>query len=300
MNERRFLLPRSYWPLILTLLVCAPLLLQESFAFAQEGGGDADNTEAAAEGEETMFTLIQKGGWIMWPLGICSLAILTFALERLLSLRKVKTTPQGLPQEVYRRLPGQSASRVDREACAEMLGRDGSALAAVLRAGVLKLNRGPKVVEQFLTEAVSKQFELLKRRLRAFSVVASVAPLIGLLGTIFGMIRCFSEAGAADSTQRTQVLAEGIYAALVTTATGISIAIPAMLLYHGFLGKVDRITDNLEESASELYERYFGDDEPTDDPKKIKARSNDDANKKDSASDNKPPKPVTSSGATES
>jgi len=236
-------------------LLCALTLVFAAPAIAEEAAATSESDQ------ETMFSLILKGGWLMWPIAICSLVALTVAFERLFAMSKARTIPTGILEEVFRQVPSRRAGRGERQTCTEMLTRDGSTLARVLRVGVLKLDRDARRVEAHLTEAVSKELHLLRRSLRPFSIVSSIAPLLGLLGTIYGMIECFSEAHAAESAQRTQVLAEGIYGALVTTATGLTVAIPALLLYHYFLGRVDRTVDQLEEGATELLDHYWSDDE---------------------------------------
>jgi len=251
---------------LVALTAAAPLAAQAAPVLAQAfdaAGGDGTLEESSDD--ETMFSLVLKGGWLMVPIGLASLVVLTVAFERGISLRRGRTTPSGLLDEVFRRVPHRRTSRVDRESCAAMLGQDDSLLANVLRAGVLQVARGAKSVEAHLSESISKQLHLLKRRLRPLSIVGSIAPLLGLLGTIYGMISCFSEAGAAESSSRTQVLAEGIYAALVTTAAGLTVAIPALVLYHYFLGRVDRVIDQLEEASTDLLEHYYGEDESEDD-----------------------------------
>ncbi len=259
MNPLKRAIPRA----TLTLLACGILTLSAGVATAQPAPqpvGQAAADAGAADDDETLYSLLMKGGWLMVPILLASLVALTVTIERSISLRRRRTVPPRLLERVFHSLPRHDPSIDDREEAAAFLASTNSILGNVLRAGVLRLHRGEKVTEKHLEEALAKEIHLLKRRLRPLSVVASVAPLLGLLGTIYGMIQCFSDAGAADSSARTETLANGIYAALVTTASGLTVAIPAMLLYHWFLGRVERVADLVEDAAMELLEHFHGDD----------------------------------------
>lgn len=237
--------------LLLALLAVCPLAAQVTPAPLE-----ADSA-ASSPSEETVFSLIFKGGWLMVPIGLCSIIILTYTIERTISLRRSRTIPTGLLDELLARLPGEDSGEEARQEAVGLLDSSRSLLGSLLRPAVQKLDRGAHLVETILAETASKQVHLLKRRIRPFAVVTSLAPLLGLLGTIFGMITCFENAASADAASRAESLAKGIYAALVTTAAGLSVAIPSYVLYHYFLGRVDRIVDELEESATTFVEHVL-------------------------------------------
>jgi biopolymer transport protein ExbB len=224
--------------------------------------GAATEAVAPVSGGETVFTLIAKGGLLMWPIGLCSVVVLMFAIERAISLRRGRTLPVGLLEKLFETLPVDDNSPEARERATALLTKKKSILGSVLASGISRLHRGLAPTSTILEEAALKEAHLLQRRIRPFSIVETLAPLLGLLGTIYGMISCFENAVSVDAASRAQSLASGIYVALVTTAAGLSVAIPAKVLFHLFEGKVDRIVDGLEESIELFLDHYFSGDEP--------------------------------------
>ena len=226
------------------------------------GGGSATSKEI--EPRETIFTLIVKGGWIMVPIGLCSVLVATVAIERVISMRTSRAGTPGLVDEIVALVPtrGDVAGGKRDEALA--LCRRAGVVDRVIRAGVEKLHREEGPVVEALEEAAGREAHKLRRKLRPLAMVAALSPLLGLLGTIYGMITCFENAVAADTASRAATLASGIYVALVSTAAGMSVAIPAMLLNFYFQGRVDRITDHVDESATNLVDHYYGVPAPAD------------------------------------
>ncbi len=234
-------------------LLFASVLLTSPRSFA------ADDPRAPPREKETVFSLTVKGGWLMIPIGICSIIVLTYGIERTISLRKVRIGSPMVLDQIFADIP--QRSRLTKESLHAALTRcdaDDSILGRVLKPGVEKLHRDEPHVQTFLEESAAKEVHLLKRRLRPFSVSASLAPLLGLLGTIFGMISCFENASAVDAASRAESLARGIYEALVTTAAGLCVAIPAMALFYYFSGRVDRAADLIDETATRFLDHYFG------------------------------------------
>ncbi len=214
---------------------------------------------AAPRPRETVFSLTVKGGWLMIPIGLCSIFVLTVAIERAISLRRSRVGASAILERIFDDLPPRGRiTRDDVAAAIALCDADDSVLGRVLRSGVEKMHRDEVHVQEFLREAAAKELHVLKRKLRPFSISASLAPLLGLLGTIFGMITCFENATAVETAARADSLARGIYEALVTTAAGLCVAIPAMALYYYFYGRVDRIADLVEETATELLDHYYG------------------------------------------
>lgn len=233
-------------------LAGAALLLAASAAWAAE-------PPDRAERRETVFSLAVKGGWLMIPIGVASVVVLTWTIERLVSLRGSRVFSPGLLDRVFDALPARGqAVREDIAKAARLCDEEGTLVARVVRTGIEKIHRDETHAQAFLEESVAKEVHLLRRSLRVFEICASVAPLLGLLGTVFGMISCFERAAVADTASRADTLASGIYMALVTTAAGLCVAIPALLVHHYFLGRTDRIQDALEEAATEFLDRYYG------------------------------------------
>jgi biopolymer transport protein ExbB len=240
--------------LILTLLsAAAPLAAQ----LAPDPAPPAAPSPAAAPRKNLYTLLVEDGGILMYPLFVCSLVVLTVGIERTISLRRRRTAPPGLLDAVFAALPAESSPRSAREEALGILAASRSTLGRLLALGVEKLPRGFHLCESHLEEELQKEAHRLKRTLRPFAIMAQVAPLLGLLGTIYGMIVCFEETVAAESASRAETLASGIYQALITTAAGLTIAIPALAFYHYFLGRADRLVDQLEAAATAFLERYF-------------------------------------------
>jgi biopolymer transport protein ExbB len=224
-----------------------------------DAGASKEPEVPSSQPRETVLSLTLKGGWLMIPIGLCSVIVLTWAIERAISLRRSRISSPGLLEGIFRILP--SRARVLRENIAvalDLCDSSGTFVGRILRTGVEKIHRDEAHAQSFLEEAVAKEVHLLRRHLRPFEICVAVAPLLGLLGTIFGMITCFERSTFADSAARAETLANGIYLALVTTAAGLTVAIPALVIHHYFLGKVDRTQDVMEEAATEFLDHYYG------------------------------------------
>lgn len=212
---------------------------------------------AAVEASEAMrvqsvWDFVLKGGVMMIPIGLCSLVAMTVVVERLISLRRRRVIPErfvpGL-KEVMRKVPGDHAQAI------EYCNRDGSPLASVFAAGIKRLGGPIEIVERHIQESGQRVVLKLRRYLRILSVVAAVTPLMGLLGTIFGMIRAFQTvATSADALGRTELLAEGIYEAMITTAAGLVVAIPALICYHWLSAKVQTLVMDIDEKTVDFIE----------------------------------------------
>jgi biopolymer transport protein ExbB len=219
----------------------------------------AEPATGEARPRETIFSLLLKGRWIMIPMAVCSLVMVTFAVERAISLRKARVGSIDLLERIIDILPNRA--RATREQVGEALSQcdaSDSVLGRVLRSGVEKIHRDEAHAEQSLEEAAAREAHLLKRKCRPFNVIAALAPLLGLLGTISGMITCFEQATIADTASRVATLTRGIYEALVATATGLTIAILALILYYYFLGRTDRAIDRIDEAATRFLDHHYG------------------------------------------
>ncbi|HLU48065.1 MAG TPA: MotA/TolQ/ExbB proton channel family protein, partial [Planctomycetota bacterium] len=153
--------------------------------------------------------------------------------------------------------PAREGSEDRHDEAISLLEGSRSIFGDVLRTGVARLAAGAHATKIILEEAALKEAHRLHRKLRPFSVVETLAPLLGLLGTVYGMITCFENAVSVDTASRAQTLASGIYAALVTTAAGLTVAIPAKVLFHWFESRVDRVIDALEERLQAFLDFYF-------------------------------------------
>ncbi|TAN50192.1 MAG: MotA/TolQ/ExbB proton channel family protein [Methylococcaceae bacterium] len=202
-----------------------------------------------------MWEIIKAGGWVMWPLLACSVAAMAIAAERLWALRTSQVLPPTLLAEVwtlYRQQP-LNAAQLKRL-------RAGSPLGAVLAAGLSNYRHGRDVMKESLEDAGRQVTHELERYLNMLGTIALVTPLLGLLGTVFGMIRVFNTL-SAGGVANPSLLAGGIAEALITTAAGLTIAIPALLLHRYLVGRVDALVVGMEDEALNLVEMLHGERE---------------------------------------
>lgn len=199
----------------------------------------------------TLWDLTLKGGIVMIPIAICSLIALALAVERLISLRRSRVIPRGFVEGIQSMLA--DGPRRALEYCRA----SPSPMARIFEAALRRWDRPVDQVEKHIAEAGLRETALLRKHLRGLSVIAAVAPLLGLLGTIFGMIKAFrTVASNPDALGRTELLAAGIYEAMVTTAAGLLVAIPTVLFYHYLAGRIDRLVLDMDAACIDLAERH--------------------------------------------
>jgi len=185
-----------------------------------------------------VFDFLAKGGWLMIPIAACSVVALGFFLERVWSLQRAKVLPARFLDIVSELL---EASRF-QEAEAMCRGND-SHIAAVLEQGIRYHGRDRAVVKDVMQEAGQREVHFMERFVGTLSAVATIAPLLGLLGTVTGMISVFQRVvnqASAGHAADAGALANGIWEALITTAAGLTVAIPAYLAYRYVNGLIDR------------------------------------------------------------
>ncbi len=207
--------------------------------------------ESAADGESrmSMLELLGKGGYFMIPIGLCSLLGLAIIIERFVSLRRGRV----IPKTFVGRLKDVMRSDSDRDRAIAYCHSDGSPIARVAAAGISKLHRDEETVEQAVEDAGANEVAKLGRNLRMLFGVAAVSPMLGLLGTVWGMIQAFQAAADKGLGQAT-TLATGIYEALVTTFGGLLVAIPCLIFYYYFRGKIDRLVSFMNDASMEFLE----------------------------------------------
>lgn len=196
------------------------------------------------EERDTLFTLIVKGGPVMIPLGLCSVIGLAIAVERMIGLSRERIIPPGFIDGLKKTFGrGEEASIA---ASIRYCEDSASPVGRIFEAGLLSLPMGPSGVEKAIEDAGSREVNKLKRSIRGLAVVGSVSPLLGLLGTVYGLISVFQSA-SVGGMGKADVLAKGIYEALVTTAAGLTIAIPVVLAYQYLSSKVEGLVDEMDE-----------------------------------------------------
>lgn len=210
------------------------------------------DSASAAVRIQSLWDFVVKGGPVMIPIGLCSLVAFAVLMERLLSLRRRAVLPPQFVPNLSKVLR-ESAGDVHR--ALEYCRAHPSPLARVIGAGVKRLGEPVETLERHVQEAGEREALRLRRNLRVLSVIAAVSPLLGLLGTIFGMITAFQTVAASgEALGKTELLAEGIYEAMITTAAGLIVAIPALVCYHWLAAKIDGLIMRLDQQAVEFLE----------------------------------------------
>ncbi len=214
---------------------------------AQETAGDGAST--------SLFELARKGGPMMTPIGICSLVALGVVFERLVMLRRANVIPSGFMKGLKKSL---SENGGEREAVLAYCNKSKSPIGRICAAGLNRPGRTIETIEKRITEAGEHEILGLRKYLRALAVIASISPLLGLTGTIFGMIRAFQTvAFSGEALGKTEQLAEGIYEAMVTTAAGLLVAIPALIFYNLLVSKIDRLVAEMDHVSIEFAEEFM-------------------------------------------
>jgi biopolymer transport protein ExbB len=197
--------------------------------------------------EVQAFEIIFRGGPLMWPIMACSVVAFGIAIERFIVLRRAAISSREFLEairQVLRQGRVQDAVALCDEAEAP--------LARVVRAGLLKSGRAREEMREAMEDAGKIEVPRLERFLPGLATCASVAPLLGMLGTVQGLINCFAAIQFKQGLVNPSDLAGGIGNALVTTAAGLVVAIPTLVLYNYFVARVDSLTVQFEVSASEV------------------------------------------------
>ncbi len=205
-----------------------------------------------------MFSIIQAAGWPIWPLIFCSIIALAIVAERFYSLKRATIVPLGLLQEAKTA----SAKYIPASDVIDKLELN-SALGELLATGLRTLKANPRVSEEDLRHAMQNRGRLVVNKLNKFmqplATIATAAPLLGLLGTVIGMIEIFASQGSIDAgviTGDPGRLAHGISTALYNTAFGLIVAIPALIFWRYFRSRIDSYVLELE-VASENFVKHL-------------------------------------------
>ena len=199
-----------------------------------------------------MFAIIQAAGWPIWPLLFASIVAVALIIERLITLRRSKILPEGLLEKVVGELrtSGATPEMVNRVALSSPLGR-------VLAAGLRNVRSPREVMKESIEETGRAVAHDLERFLTTLGTIASISPLMGLFGTVVGMIEIFGSQTPGGSNP--QQLAHGISIALYNTGFGLVIAIPSMIFWRHFRATVDGLVVEMEQQAIRLVEVVHGD-----------------------------------------
>lgn len=202
-----------------------------------------------------MFEIIQAGGILMFPILACSILALGIIVERFWSLKSEKVLPKSLVAEIWNMVKN---NKLDDKKIQNIY--EGSPLGRVLAIGLINRKHSREVMKESIEETGRHVAHELERFLNPLGTVAAITPLLGLLGTVIGMIQVFAvitSAGVGDP----ELLAGGISKALITTAAGISVAIPSLIFHRYFRARVDALVVGMEQEAIKLVEVVQGERE---------------------------------------
>ncbi|WP_416423132.1 MotA/TolQ/ExbB proton channel family protein [Pseudomonas sp. App30] len=203
-----------------------------------------------------MWELVKSGGWMMLPIILSSIAALGITAERLWTLRASRVTPPHLLGQVWRWIRDK---QLDKEKLKEL--RADSPLGEILAAGLANSRHGREIMKECIEEAAARVIHEMERYISTLGTIAAMAPLLGLLGTVLGMIEIFSSFMGANMATNPAVLAGGISKALVTTASGLMVGIPAVFFHRFLQRRIDELVVGMEQEAIKLVEMVQGDRE---------------------------------------
>jgi len=224
---------------------------------AQAAGpaGAAVATDAAVR-VQSVWDFVVKGGPMMIPIGIASLVATAVIIERVVSLRRARVIPPALIGKLAELLKDET----DGRATAQSYCRDNpSPMGHILSAAIRRFGEPEERLEKHIQEAGEREVFKLRKHLRLLSVVASISPLMGLLGTIFGMIKAFQTVAiSGEALGKASLLAKGIYEAMITTAGGLLVAIPVLIAYHWISGRIEQLVGEMDLTTVEFMEAHGG------------------------------------------
>ena len=200
-----------------------------------------------------MLEIFQSGGWLMVPILLCSIVAAAICVERLWSLQRSRIVPKNLLAQIWSAM---KTSDLDSQKLREL--RSNSPLGQILAAGIANAKRGRDIMKEAMEEAANQVSHDLQRYMTTLGIIASISPLLGLLGTVVGMIQVFT-ALMLEGAGNANVLAGGISQALITTAAGLSVAIPALMFHRFFQRRIDELMISMEQEAVKLAEILQGD-----------------------------------------
>ncbi len=203
-------------------------------------------TAAGGVNKDSVLRLFTGSNPMMWLLGLCSIVTLGFALERVVALRRSRVIPRDFVERFHERLSG---GKLDRDRAIELCRANDSAAARIFAHVVRYWGLPAATIRQAVEADAAGEIVDLKRHIRVLNGTSTLAPLLGLLGTVIGMIESFDALGSKSGGAKSEALAQGISLALVSTAVGLGVAIVSVSMYYFLLNKVDILVRDLDEQA---------------------------------------------------
>lgn len=208
----------------------------------------AEAVAATPETGRSLFDMIVDGGPPMWPIMLASFVMMVVSLERFVALRRGKVVPRPF----IKCFLSQIREGETRKGAQVLCEANSSYISRVFEAGIMRWGKSAVEIEQAILDEGERAANSLRRNLRVISGVAQVCPLLGLLGTVWGMMKAFDAIAGNSAMGRPELLAGGIGQALLTTAAGLAVAIPALILYLYFVGRVDGLVMEIDRRGQEL------------------------------------------------
>ncbi len=199
-----------------------------------------------------MIELIESGGWLMLPILLCSVVAMAIIAERFWSLRRHKVAPKHLVAQIYHM---RKKNQLDVDAVQAL--KENSSLGNILSSGLMNVHHSREIMKEAIEESGRHVVHELEKYLNTLGTIAAITPLLGLLGTVIGMIKVFTMI-TTQGVGNPNVLAGGISEALITTAAGLSVAIPSLIASRHFRRQIDDIVVYMEQEAIKLVEVIHG------------------------------------------
>ena len=196
-----------------------------------------------------LLQVFHDGGWMMYPIALCSFGLTVFAFERWIALRRSRVVSKPFVNRIIEQLQQQL---IDRDEAIELCEKSGSPMAKIMLAALRRCGRPAVEVEQAVLDTGERECNYLRRNMRAILAISNLSPLLGLLGTVLGMIQSFNDISNSQAMGRPELLAGGISQALLTTAAGLLVAIPAYALYIYFVARIDSLIVEMDTHAQRL------------------------------------------------
>ena len=245
-------------PIVVLVAIGGVLMAQDGGAAAKTAPAPAATPDAAPE-EDTLgmpkdpVSIMKQLGWMGWvflvPFVGATLISLWYSVERIVVLKRKRVIPKPFVERFLEHL---RQGKLDRSSSLKLCEQSDSPIAAVFAHGVRKWGKSSVEVEQAIIDGGERQVSELRVHLRVLNGVATVTPLLGLLGTVLGMIQAFNDVATAGSLGKTEQLAVGISLALLTTACGLMIAIPTLIMYMYLSGRVDALVMEMDYLAQNV------------------------------------------------
>ena len=193
-----------------------------------------------------MLDIFEKGGFLMYPIFVCSLIAITIFFERIFYLKSIKTKSKRFVLRV-KNLVKKGSIELAISACR----KSPTPISQIMLAGLMKFGRGRDEMKEAIEDTANQEIPILERNLSTLSTIGNITPLLGLLGTVFGMVKAFNVI-AVMGVGKPEALAGGISEALLTTAFGLSIAIPTIVVYNYLSHRVDKLIRDMEINCVDL------------------------------------------------